>query len=181
MAARRRLELAWYCCRSAATRRRLIEQTLALPRPKVDGVWCSIDAAALRSWMLTTDAQAVPRRKDGTSYGASGWHLANDLLQACTDEGGNGEVLWLQIEYRHATGTGSSRPGGSRTAGEGVCDRSRPVPTALPHPTPSPLGRFGWELDDAAAYIRIVAMLVPRLCDLPWRLSCGRATTSCRA
>ena len=156
-AARRRLELAWYCCRGTAARRRLIEQTLASPRPITDELWCPIDAEALRSWMLTPDAQTVPRHKDGTTYGVSGWQLASELLQACT---GDGEVLWLRIKYRHAAL-------GDWLLAAGWVTYSRMYaigadPFRLPsHIRRIALGKFGWELDDAAAYIRIIARLVP--------------------
>ena len=72
---------------------------------------------------------------------------------------GDGKVLWLRIEYRHAAL-------GDWLLAAGWVSYSRVYaigadPSRLPsHIRQVALGRFGWELDDAAAYIRIVALLV---------------------
>ena len=165
LAARTRVERAWHGCRNLPTLRRLMFHLLSQGRPIISQLWCPIDANALHDWISTPEAQRVPVHKNGTSYGATGAQLAHDLLAACQRPRQNDDVQqahWLHISYRHAAL-------GEWLIASGWLSYSRLYALGQdPFRLPSAirriaLGKFGFELDDTAAYLRIVALLVPAL------------------
>lgn len=142
-----------------------MQQALLQARPVVTRVWCPIDADALIAWARPPKAQEVPKRKDGTSYGATGEELARRLLDACQLRrtcNGRPATWWLLITYRHAVSSeiGCSPQGGlvQPTYADGA-DPFRLLSTIRR----VALAKFGWELDDASAYMRIVSLLLPEL------------------
>ena len=122
--------------------------------------------------MRTPKAQEVPKRKDGTSYGATGEELARRLLECSTRVSCAAPAPHLQSADRQpggcrsrtdtqSSGTGYSPQGGSRSAG---CTRTERTPSACPPPyAGSRLPNSRWELDDASAYMHIVSLLLPDL------------------
>jgi hypothetical protein len=123
------------------------------------------DAGALLDWMRTPQAREVPRRKDGTSYGDTGEGLARRLLDACQLRrtcNGRPATLWLKITYRHAELGDWLLAAGWVSFSRLYADGADPfrLPSAIRRIA---LAKFGWELDDAAAYMRIVSLLLPDL------------------
>ena len=165
IAAAGKLEQARQACSDGVGLRKQMDAAMAQAQPVVCSVWCPIDAEALSAWALTQEARQIPTRKDGTSYGATGAALVQRLLDACQVKcGADGDrsVRWLLLTYRH------SALGDWLVASGWVSFSRLYADGADPFRLPSrirriALGRFGWELDDAAAYMRIICVLVPDL------------------
>ena len=115
--------------------------------------------------MRTPKAWEVPKRKDGTSYGATGEELARRLLDACQLRRtchGRPATWWLQITYRHAELGDWLLTAGWVSFSRLYADGADPfrLPSAIRRVA---LAKFGWELVDASAYMRIVSLLLPDL------------------
>ena len=164
-AARNRLDAARLACGTPVELRDELQRALQQARPVVTHVWCPIDAGALLDWMRTPQAREVPRRKDGTSYGDTGEGLARRLLDACQLRrtcNGRPATWWLKITYRHAELGDWLLAAGWVSFSRLYADGADPfrLPSAIRRIA---LAKFGWELDDAAAYMRIVSLLLPDL------------------
>ena len=130
-------------------------------------LWCPIDADALLAWARTPETQEVPKRKDGTSYGATGEELARRLLDVCQLRrtcDGRPATWWLLITYRHAELGDWLLAAGWVSFSRLYADGADPfrLPSTIRRVA---LAKFGWELDDTSAYMRIVSLhvLLPEL------------------
>jgi len=123
-----------------------------------------VDARALREYVQGTGhaADAVPRHKDGTSYGATRRELARRLLaRLCVDERDSDGMAHVVLAYRHSElGAALVAAGHVVASREYACDRAAD-PFSLPRELRAvALGRSGEDYDDAAAFPRAKAACV---------------------
>ena len=123
-----------------------------------------VDARALRAYVQNAGpaADAVPRHKDGTSYGATRRELARRLLaRLCVDERDSDGMAHVVLAYRHSElGAALVAAGHVVASREYACDRAAD-PFSLPRELRAvALGRSGEDYDDAAAFPRAKAACV---------------------